>query len=356
MNKVEGIIELAHSSAGGEHRVAARHPYVFLTDYDFGADELVSKLSKQGQRGMWSIEDLQWDTPFDPGMLVPLREELPRVPKFHPGRNWDRETWQRYEIANLRYILSQGLHGEQLGVIVGGELCQSGPDWDTKTFAGFMAADEVRHAHAFHRYLERVGGKYEMTDQMYSVVREVLESREWDKVFLVGQVLVEGLGLGTFGYLLRTTNDPLLTQMLRLSMRDEARHVAFGAANAKNLVEGLTDTELMERLELIAHCAELLVNRIIPVTVAEEFEIDPKQYIRAVRMSPALREMEMNLFAHIGPICSRLGLLDRCDGWLRQEFEKLGLLDIPESFQDEAERCLADVGGIEDVWFAGSGV
>jgi 1,2-phenylacetyl-CoA epoxidase catalytic subunit len=356
MNRLQRIIDLAHTESGGDHLVDARHPYAFLTEYDFGKNQLANKLARQGQSGMWSVDDLDWDLAYDPGMLAPLREVLPRVPRFHPGSSWDRETWQRYEIANLRYILSQGLHGEQLGVIVGGELCQSGPDWDTKTFAGFMAADEVRHAHAFHRYLERVGGKYEMTDQMYSVVREVLESKEWDKVFLVGQVLVEGLGLGTFGYLLRTTNDPLLTQMLRLAMRDEARHVAFGAANAKNLVEGLTDTELMERLELIAHCAELLVNRIIPVTVAEEFEIDPKQYIRAVRMSPALREMEMNLFAHIGPICSRLGLLDRCDGWLRQEFEKLGLLDIPESFQDEAERCLADVGGIEDVWFAGSGV
>jgi 1,2-phenylacetyl-CoA epoxidase catalytic subunit len=352
MGSIDDLLELTHSDAFDEHRVAGRHQYAFLTDYDFGDTDVARKLARQSENGMWSVDQLDWDTPFDPNLLAPLRDSIPRMPRFHPGNTWDKEAWQRYEIANLRYILSQGLHGEQLGVVVGGELCQSGPTWDVKKFAGFMAADEVRHAQAFHRYLERIGGAYPMNDHMYSVVREVLGVRNWDKVYLVGQVLIEGLGLGTFGYLIRNTNDPLLQEMLRLAMRDEARHVAFGATQLRELVDGLSDTELMERLELVAYCAELLVNRLIAVSVAEEFEIDAKQYVRAVRMSPALRNLEMNLFAHVSPICARLGLLDRCDGWLRNEFEKIGILDIPGQIGVEAEKTLDDAAELSASWYA----
>ena len=340
MNTLDEIMELAHRDVSGDHVVQNPRETVFLPGYEFGSDELARKLARQSYQGAWSATELDWDSPFEPDMLVPLRERVPRLPRFHPGNSWSVEEWQRYEIANLRYILSQGLHGEQLGVIVGGSLCQAGPTWDVKSFAGWMAVDEARHAEVFHRYLERVGGTYAMTDQMYSVIKEVLEAKEWDKVFVIGQVLIEGLGLGTFGYLLKTVQDPLLVEILRLSMRDEARHVAFGTNQLKSLLGDLTAKEIEERQELVAHCAELLVNRIIPVQVAEEFGIDPRQYVRAVRMSPALREMEMSLFAHIGPICNRLGLLDANGGKLRRDLETLGILDIPQGVRDEAEGVL----------------
>lgn len=351
MNRLDAVMEMAHKDASGDHVVQSHHNTLFVTEYDFGSDELARKLAKQSYKGAWSAADLDWDTPFEPSDLVPLREEVPRLPRFHPGNTWSPEEWQRYEIANLRYILSQGLHGEQLGVIVGGSLCQAGPTWDVKSFAGWMAVDEARHAEVFHRYLERVGGTYAMTDQMYSVIKEVLDAKEWDKVFVVGQVLIEGLGLGTFGYLMRTVQDPLLLEILRLSMRDEARHVAFGAHQLKGLLGGLTEQEIAERQDLVAHCAELLVNRIIPVQVAEEFGIDPRQYVRAVRMSPALREMEMRLFAHVGPICGRLGLLDANNGRLRGDLERLGILDIPQEVRDEAEDALkTTVESIEELY------
>jgi hypothetical protein len=351
MESIDEILDLAHGENFKEYRVPGRHPYAFLVDYEFGSKEIVRKLVRQSEKGSWSLEQLDWDTPFDPSVVAPLREVTPRVPRFHPGNSWDRETWQQYEIANLRYILSQTLYAEQLGVIFGGKLCQSGPDWDVKSFAGFMAADEMRHAQAFHRYLERIGGAYPANSQMDSVVKEVLDAKQWDKLFLTGQVLVEGLGLGVFGYLSRSTTDPLLREMLRLAMRDEARHVAFGATQLRELVGELSDVELMERLELIAYCTELLVNRLIAVTVAEEFGVDPRQYVRAVRMSPALRELEMNLFAHVSPICARLGLLERCDGWLRTEFAKLGILEIPYDIGVQAEQTLDEVAQFDESWY-----
>ena len=42
------------------------------------------------------------------------------------------------------------------------------------------------------------------------------------------QIMVEGLALAAFGMAYQTTPDPLLKQLLRYVMSDEARHVAFG--------------------------------------------------------------------------------------------------------------------------------
>ena len=42
------------------------------------------------------------------------------------------------------------------------------------------------------------------------------------------QIMVEGLALAAFGFMHMLSQEPLLKQLLRYVMSDEARHVAFG--------------------------------------------------------------------------------------------------------------------------------
>jgi hypothetical protein len=316
--------------------ISPRHDLVYLGNYDFDQDELTAKLSRQGYTTMWSVEQFDWTKPVSADEIIPVRETYPRMPRFHPGNTWEKETWQQYEIANLRYLLSQVFHAEQLGVILGGTLCASGEDWDTKSFGASLAIDEARHAEVFHRYLRRIGGAYPLEEELYNVINESMIAQEWDKSYLVGHVLLEGLSLGTLGHISRTAQDPLLEEILRNVMRDEARHVAYGAGQLPGMLKELTEPELLERQELLAHCVRALLNRLTPVVVAEEYGIDPVQYRRAMRMSPAQRRLENRLFAHVGPICARLGLLDANSGWLRSELEKMSLLSIPQNVAEEA--------------------
>ena len=46
--------------------------------------------------------------------------------------------------------------------------------------------------------------------------------------YLGMQIMVEGLALAAFGFMYQLTEEPLLKQLLRYVMSDEARHVAFG--------------------------------------------------------------------------------------------------------------------------------
>ncbi len=320
--------------------IEPQHSIAYLGNYDFNQDGLTTKLARQSYTAAWSVEQFAWSTPVDLCTVVPVRDEYPRMPRFHPGNNWDREMWQRYEIANLRYLLSHTFHAEQFGVILGGTMCTSGPTWDMKTFGASLAIDEARHAEVFKRYLDRIGGAYPLESELYSVIQDALSAPEWDKSFLVGHVLLEGLALGAFGYVARTASDPLLMEILGNVMRDEARHVAYGAGQLPDMLRELTAGEILDRQKMLAEAVKVLLDNLTPTVVAEEFEIDPVQYKRAMRMSPEQRRLEARLFAHVGPICSRLGLLDANNAWLRRELESMSLLATPDDVASAAAHDL----------------
>ena len=62
--------------------------------------------------------------------------------------------------------------------------------------------------------------------------------------YLGMQIMVEGLALAAFGFLHQMTTEPLLKQLLRYVMSDEARHVAFGVLSLQEYYKELTDAEM----------------------------------------------------------------------------------------------------------------
>jgi hypothetical protein len=300
-------------------------------DYSFGRRPELYKHYRRGHTPTWSVDDVQWERGIDLNGLAPLRDEIPRVPKFHPGNGWDREQWQQYEIENIRYMLSQTLHGENFGFIAGVSIAESAPDWDVKICAVTQAADEARHAECFSRYLDDLGGLYEVNKHMDDMVREILQDTQWDRRYLIAQVFVEAMGLGTFGFILDTIKDPLLVSIVRYAIADEARHVAFGVQTFGAVIKELTDPEVKERQDIALECTKMLIDRLTPIAVAQKYDIDERLYTKALLLSPSRRAFEARVFSHVGPICSRLGLMERNDGYLRAGLESLGVLDIPEA-------------------------
>ena len=56
--------------------------------------------------------------------------------------------------------------------------------------------------------------------------------------YLGMQIMVEGLALAAFGFMHQMTTEPLLKQLLRYVMSDEARHVAFGVLSPAGVLQG----------------------------------------------------------------------------------------------------------------------
>jgi hypothetical protein len=155
--------------------------------------------------------------------------------------------------------------------------------------------------------------------------------------YLGMQIMVEGLALAAFGFMHMMTTEPLLKQLLRYVMSDEARHVAFGVLSLKEYYGELSDAELLERQEFAFEAAVRMRDRFLQQEVWERMGIDVRAMVRRLLAVPPEENMfQQMLFSKIVPNCKKLGLLDANDGWLRQRFTELGVIQF-EDWKDTGE-------------------
>jgi hypothetical protein len=201
--------------------------------------------------------------------------------------------------------------------------------------------DEARHVEVFAKYLDtKLSGHYPVNHHLRLLLDDIIDDSRWDMTYLGMQVMVEGLALAAFGMAYQVTPDPLLKQLLRYVMSDEARHVAFGVLSLQEYYAGLTDAELKERQEFAFEAAVRMRDRFLMQEVWEREGVPVKEAIRLFRQDdPELKNQDpfqQLLFSKIVPNCKKLGLLDANDGWLRERFDTLGVSQF-ESWVDTGE-------------------
>ena len=132
-------------------------------------------------------------------------------------------------MENLAHRVSQFLHGEQGALLCTARIVETVPWIDAKYYASTQVMDEARHVEVFGRYLdEKIETRYPMNAHLGALIDDVLTDSRWDITYLGMQIMIEGLALAAFGAMYQTTTEPLLQQLIRYVMSDEARHVAFG--------------------------------------------------------------------------------------------------------------------------------
>jgi len=153
------------------------------------------------------------------------------------------------------------------------------------------------------------------------------------------QIMVEGLALAAFGFMHMLTEEPLLKKLLRYVMSDEARHVAFGVISLQEMYSQLSAAELKERQDFAYEAAVRLRNRFFAQDVWERMGVDPKAVVRFLQTHPdPMEEMfQTMLFSKIVPNVKKLGLLDAGDGWLRERFTDLGIIQFENNTDTEQE-------------------
>jgi hypothetical protein len=151
------------------------------------------------------------------------------------------------------------------------------------------------------------------------------------------QIMVEGLALAAFGFMHMLTEEPLLKKLLRYVMSDEARHVAFGVLSLQEYYRELGAAEIKERQEFAFEAALQLRNRFFAQDVWETMGVDPKKIIPLMDDHKEANEMfQTMLFSKIVPNCRKLGILDAGDGWLRERFTDIGIIQF-EDWVDTTE-------------------
>ena len=355
VNAVESILADDDVDFGVEaHATAVGGDAVFTWDYDRSRQGL-SKLYERAKTSQWNgATDLDWSTDVDVEAvaqemslaMAPLRRLLTDLPGS-PLQSWREPEWTRLAIEAFRWRMSQFLHGEQGALVCTAKIVETVPWIDAKYYAATQVMDEARHVEVFARYLdEKLGTQYGINENLKGILDDILRDPRWDIAYLGMQIMVEGLALAAFGLMQQITTEPLLKKLLRYVMSDEARHVAFGVLSLQEYYRGLSAPELRERQEFAFEVARRLQRRFAHTEMWERFGVDPDAIYRTMDevQPPAQRMFQQLLFSKIVPNCKKLGLLDAGDGWLRQRFTEIGVIEF-EDWVDTGE----EYGSLDEV-------
>jgi predicted unusual protein kinase regulating ubiquinone biosynthesis (AarF/ABC1/UbiB family) len=282
---------------------------VFAWNYDGGRIEL-SKLYDKAKRSQWNATtDIDWSVEVDPLDTGGLASYLPMIAADSFARFNEREVANAGHHFNA-WITSQFLHGEQGALVATAKLVEAVPMTEAKFYGATQVLDEARHVEAYARYLDE---KLEMTYPVNDNLRELLElivaDPRWDVTYLGMQIIVEGIALAAFGLIHQFSTEPLIKQITRYVMADEARHVAFGALSLNGIYDEMTSAERREREDFVVEAAWLMRDRFLAQDVWERLGIPLDDGLRDSANSPMLQLFQRVLFAKITPNLGKIGLM-----------------------------------------------
>jgi len=342
VNDLEAILAITNTERDEVISAVADHSdAIFTWDYEKGARPPLEKLYEKAKVSMWNGEtDLPWDTEVDQEKVVIANAEAGNAQGLGladfdvtgtPFEKWGDAEWMRLGIESQNWTLSQFMHGEQGALICTAKIVETVPWIDAKYYASTQVMDEARHVEVFAKYLDdKLSGHYPVNAHLKMLLDDIVNDSRWDMTYLGMQIMVEGLALAAFGFMHQMTTEPLLKQLLRYVMSDEARHVAFGVLSLKEYYEGLSDAEIFERQQFAFEAAVRMRDRFLQQEVWERMDVPVKEAIELVMRTPTREMFQMMLFSKIVPNCKKLGLLDRNDKWLRHRFEEIGVIQFED--------------------------
>jgi hypothetical protein len=298
--------------------------------YEIDSERLKNLYSK-AKRLQWDAEEqIDWSQPIDPSR--PLIDEdrfgLSQLPFVQRMAKSQQEALRAHIAA---YQLSQFLHGEQGALMTAAALTHAVPDYEGKLYAATQTMDEARHVEVYDRYIKKLALIYPMSVALKAVIDTTLKADRWEKIAIGMNMVVEGLALGAFQNMRKSTSCPLLRSIVEGVLRDEARHVAFGNLYVAQAIAKMHPDEREDVADFAFEAITALRNRpggnsgaigFDPgfVQVLQAVSIDPLDFMRGVaearaqgaRVQPpvdqvhAFRDLMMPALVRVGVITDRV--------------------------------------------------
>lgn len=311
--------------------IVSPHKTFYDWSYSNEGNPAFRELYHKAYRGQWSSQDLPWDTQVDPLNTTDraiMPEKLnPMYDSPHYIRGSKENAKQMHDIYG--FFLSQFLHGEQGALYAAGMTVEATPWFGAKLYGSTQVMDEARHVEVFRKYIkEKLELLYPVNDNLYVIIHALNSSPDWDIKFLGMQIMIEGLALGAFGLFYKYTKEPLLKNLLKLVISDEARHVHYGVEALRDYYTKEVSEKLRrDREDWAYEVAILLRNRFMFYEIRDKYygdRISLREWDKTILESNIMREFRKSLFARLIPNLKAIGLLsDR----IRPYYEKLGVIE-----------------------------
>ncbi len=189
----------------------------------------VAVLLDSALRNAWAFEELPWHLEVDPE-----RHIFPWESFFASGLRQFRamSASQRHSFVfrETCFHLSNLLVGERSGEhLVAQVLVLTAKERPAhREFLALMAQEEAKHFLALQRYLsQKAGVLYPPSWKLQSALHAVEACASPEMKVLVGQVVFEWNAASLLATLVTKAREPLLAAVLRVNLRDEARHLAY---------------------------------------------------------------------------------------------------------------------------------
>lgn len=314
---LRGLV-LKRGKQGGPTKMQATHQAHF--DWTYPSDQPEMKdLYRRAKAGQWDGErDLPWSISVDPE-----NPEVPLLPEEFVdyallekhGVHLDAKEKLRLNYSIATWMLSQFLHGEQGALFAAAQVTEAVQFFDGKLYGSTQVMDEGRHVEVFSRYLsDKLGRLYQVNDNLFVIIDALMTDSRWDMKFLGMQIMVEGLALGAFSTLYQVTKEPLLRELLRRVILDEARHVHYGVvALREHITKELGEREREEREDWAFEVALLMRNRFAAYEVFDEWfaggRLSREAWREVVQGSPGMGRFRHTMFKRLVPNLRDIGLL-----------------------------------------------
>jgi hypothetical protein len=300
------------------------------------------QLYERAKASQWNVSDLAWDTDVD------LEKNIFEIDPVWGTADWfrklDKREKQRVTVEYNTNLISNFLHGEQGALLAASQLVTAVPDTDSKLYAGSQTFDEARHVEAFSRYVhEKLDTLYPCTQNLFNLLQAITVESRWDFKFLGMQLIVEGLAISAFMNLLNRCNEPLFQSLMRLVLRDEARHVAFGVISLHEFYTRMKERERRERQEFVYEACVLMRGRLVSGEAYERMGLKAEKVKETMRDSEEVKLFRTLLFSQIVPNMKKVGLLG---GWLEERFAEMEVLHFKDYDADAVLESL--IGGDSD--------
>ena len=325
---VRGMI-LKRGKQGVPTQIQASHRAYFDWTYPHDNPEM-EELYRRAKRGQWDGETyLNWKTDVDP-----LSPEVPLIPdsfinfeaaeKF--GIKLSKTERREFTYSLTAWMLSQFLHGEQGALFAAAQVTEAVQFFEY--YGATQVVDEARHVEVFHRYLDtKLNKLYQVNDNLFTIIDALMSDSRWDMKFLGMQIMIEGLALGAFGMLYQFTSEPLLKELLKMVIQDEARHVHYGVLALRDHIrDELSDAERREREDWAFEVALLMRNRFLAYEVFEEWGeglITRAQWRELMTAAPGMEAFRKTMFSRLVPNLREIGLMS---ARIQPHYERVGLM------------------------------
>lgn len=242
-------------------------------------------------RNQWNpATDVPW------GDLDPA--QYSEAQRFAARLYWSRRAWGEY-----------GAISESPALLI--RFCQEKHAPDMRLFFTIRSQEEARHAEACYRMAERLGGYIQQPVQTafqgsvatHGVRKLALDPDSPLECVIAALVCAaEEIAFDVFKHLIDITPNPVARQVLKLIMRDEVRHCAFGWQFMASRVPQLSPQQLaqvresvitmIEKVELNGYHSAWLA----PDTPASRVEVDSDRLTWEAGLGATVEELEKPVF------------------------------------------------------------